>query len=510
MSELTPSALARWRADPVSFIEQVLRDPETNMPFVLFEAQRQFFAHAWRLDAAGRLLYPEQCFAAPKKAGKSAIAAMHLLTTTILFGGRFAEGYALANDLEQAQGRVFQAARRIVEASPLLKREAEITQTRITFPQTGAVIQAIGSDYAGAAGSNPCASSLWAYTSERSRRLFDEMIPPPTRKIACRLTTTYAGFSGESVLLEELYKRGMAQPEIAPGLRAGDGLLMAWHHEPVAPWQDEKWLAEMRRSLRPAQFLRMIECRFVTSESPFISLTQWDRCVDPDLSPVHIDTSLLIYVGVDASTKHDSSAIVACALDRKAQMVRLIFHRVFQPSPDEPLNFEQTIEQTLLDLSERYLLRKCLYDPWQMQASAQRLAKQGVRLEEFPQSPANLTSASQNLFELINAQGIVLYPDAGMRLAASRAVAIETPRGWRIGKQQQTHKIDLIVALAMAAHAAVKSQSESSYLSDMSWVSDSPAPDDAEAAARAIRERIYAHVLRTGGFWNAVQRGGWR
>jgi hypothetical protein len=32
---------------------------------------------------------------------------MLLLTTTLVFGGRFAEGYAVANDLEQAQGRVF-------------------------------------------------------------------------------------------------------------------------------------------------------------------------------------------------------------------------------------------------------------------------------------------------------------------------------------------------------------------------------------------------------------------
>jgi hypothetical protein len=38
---------------------------------------------------------------------------MHLLTTTLVFGGPFAEGYALANDLEQAQGRVFAAIRRI-------------------------------------------------------------------------------------------------------------------------------------------------------------------------------------------------------------------------------------------------------------------------------------------------------------------------------------------------------------------------------------------------------------
>ena len=133
---------------------------------------------------------------------------MHLLTTTLVFGGRFAEGYAVANDLEQAQGRVFQAARRICEASPHLRREANITQSRIEFPQTGAVIQAIGSDYAGAAGANPVISSfdeLWGYTSERSRRLWDEMVPSPTRRISCRLVTTYAGFEGESTLLEELY-----------------------------------------------------------------------------------------------------------------------------------------------------------------------------------------------------------------------------------------------------------------------------------------------------------------
>ena len=180
----------------------------------------------------------------------------------------------------------------------------------------------------------------------------------------------------------------------------------------------------MRRSLRPNQFLRMIECRFVTSESPFINMSAWDRCVDPGLSAVPVDKGLPIYVGVDASTKHDSTDIVAVHWDKRAQQVRLVFHRVFQPSPDEPLNFEETIGQTLLDLRGRFLLRKCLFDPWQLQASAQRLAKAGVRIEEFPQSPANLTLASQNLYGLIQGQSIVLYPDAGMRLAASRAVAI--------------------------------------------------------------------------------------
>jgi hypothetical protein len=34
-------------------------------------------------------------------------------------------------------------------------------------------------------------------------------------------------------------------------------------------------------------------------------------------------------------------------------------------------------------------------------------------------------------------------------------VAKETPRGWKISKEKQSHKIDAVVALAMACYAAV-------------------------------------------------------
>ena len=91
-----------------------------------------------------------------------------------------------------------------------------------------------------------------------------------------------------------------------------------------------------------------------------------------------------------------------------------------------------------------------------MQASAQRLRTAGVNMVEFPQSMPNLTSASQNLFELIKAQNLVAYPDADLRLAVQRSVAVENPRGWRIAKEKSSHKIDVVVALAQAALAAVQ------------------------------------------------------
>ena len=75
---------------------------------------------------------------------------------------------------------------------------------------------------------------------------------------------------------------------------------------------------------------------------------------------------------------------------------------------------------------------------------------------EFPQSVPKLTEASTNLYELIKARNLVVYPDADIRLSISRAVAIETSRGWRIAKEKQAHKIDVVVALAQAALGATQ------------------------------------------------------
>src|SRR5271166_1570953 len=107
MSDSYVSPFERWRREPISFIDEVLRNPSTGKPFELFSMQRQFFEHCWQRDADGRALYPLQLFGAIKKSAKSGTAALHVLTTIALYGGKFAEAYCVANDLQQAQERVF-------------------------------------------------------------------------------------------------------------------------------------------------------------------------------------------------------------------------------------------------------------------------------------------------------------------------------------------------------------------------------------------------------------------
>jgi phage terminase large subunit-like protein len=173
MTTLDGTTLKRWKNDPTSFVTEVLHDPETKRPFQLLPAEYQFMQFAFMLDDNGRLLYPEQVFSAPKKSGKSTLAALVTLTMVLLRSeGRGAEAIVVANSFDQAQSRVFTMCRRIVEASPLLRTEAKIGVDRIVIPALDASIVALASDAASAAGSNPTVS------------VCDEAGPSPPRKRA--------------------------------------------------------------------------------------------------------------------------------------------------------------------------------------------------------------------------------------------------------------------------------------------------------------------------------------
>jgi phage terminase large subunit-like protein len=76
---------------------------------VLYPTQARFLREALTPTADGRLPFPELLFSAPKKSGKTGMAAMATLYVVMCLGGHYAEGYRVANDFDQAQGRVFQA-----------------------------------------------------------------------------------------------------------------------------------------------------------------------------------------------------------------------------------------------------------------------------------------------------------------------------------------------------------------------------------------------------------------
>ena len=89
-------------------------------------------------------------------------------------------------------------------------------------------------------------------------------------------------------------------------------------------------------------------------------MTAWDKCVGTGSADAVSERDLSIWVGVDASIKHDSTAIVAVDWDEKARRVRLRRIMSFSPTEEQPSDFESAVEGTLLSLHKRFGSAKCV------------------------------------------------------------------------------------------------------------------------------------------------------
>ena len=128
----TQDDLSCYEGDPVAFM-RALVDPETGELFVPYPAQVRFLEEAFTVTDDGRLPFPELVFSAPKKSGKTAFGAVCLLYMVRVVGGKFAEGYCIANDYDQSKGRVFKAVARICEATDWLVETVTIQRDKIIF-----------------------------------------------------------------------------------------------------------------------------------------------------------------------------------------------------------------------------------------------------------------------------------------------------------------------------------------------------------------------------------------
>jgi hypothetical protein len=194
------------------------------------------------------------------------------------------------------------------------------------------------------------------------------------------------------------------------------------------------------------------------NDNDFIAdAAKWDKIVTL-AGPPASDPKLPIFAAVDAGIKRDSTGIVAVSIEH--DIVSLVYHAVYLPQPDAPLDIESTIEKTLIDLSKRFFLRVCVFDQHQMLSSSQRLRRLGLRLEEFKMVPSNIAAMSQNLFDLIRTQRLRVYPTKVLRDAVLNTVAKEHAGALHITKDRSSGKqTDIVVALAMAAFTATQHQS---------------------------------------------------
>ncbi len=447
-----------YKTDVCRYLQDHFCIIETKAPIVLEPWQvEQILTPLFEVDpATGLRKHTLALLGMPKKNGKSSISAA-ILNYFLFQDEDHGELILAANSREQSSWVIFEKLRQSLLMNPYQRRYVSINDDFIENRQTGTVARVIAQNYKTASGSNPSLvvfDELWSFEnteSDNARKFYEELTTVPTRKQPLTVITTYAGYDQES-LLWSLYSKGVEGTD--------PKMFFFWTNQNLASWITPEYLATQKERLRPNTYLRLHENRWTSGEDLFIDIADWDACVDPDHRPLIEDPGkdLRVVVAVDAGIKSDTSAVVAVA--KKDNRIMLVAHRKWTPSSENPIDIEETIEKYLLELKDRFNVIEVRYDPYQLHRTGTSLAKEGLNMVEFPQTVPNLTEMGQNLFDLIKGRNLQLYADADMRLHAQHSRARETPRGFRLVKGMSTKKIDLMIALAMAALGAIKNTSK--------------------------------------------------
>jgi hypothetical protein len=499
---IEPARVEKVRVPVDEWIEENLWDHttvnKTNWDFTnarrirLESFQRRILKKVLTPDAHGFFPYRTIVWSQPKKSGKTQIAGG--------VGAWYADQVespnvviTLANDREQSAGLIFASMVPTLHALGCKVPEHQTSKPEVRM-SNGTIIQAIANNYAGAAGGNyglTLWSELWAYTTERSRRLYDELVPVPTRKNSIRWIETYAGFEDESDLLLSIFLRIFTDPQETntqpkarpvPGLEdietdghpacweiQSEGLFVFWDHEhrllermQGSTARAEQFIREQTADLRLSTLIRLWQNRWQSTESSFILPEYYRKSVrltSERMSP-------MVLAG-DASQRNDTTALVGMErikvkiLGREIERFRTVLCRVWDPRGKD-IDLEETIAAEVKRIFDfGMMVGPFFYDSTQMHQVAVNLRKQGVPCVEFNQGTER-ERADTFLHKLYKQGRIDNYPHADLASHVTSAKAVENKfEGVRIVKgtlSSKGKKIDAAVAQSMATWKASTAQ----------------------------------------------------
>lgn len=444
--------------DPVEWIEVNFYITETRAPIQLVEYQKAVIREALAKDPDGLYRYSTVLYSDLKKSAKSAIAgavalylAWHYPYETVRIVG---------NDLKQADSRTFTYIKNAIELNPEISPQCKVIQYRIELPNH-TIIQAVAVDPKGEAGGGDlitCFTELWAYKNEASKKMWVETALSPLKfGKSIRWCETYAGYDGESPILEQLYDEGVVHGKpVDVGIEGlelarNKRMLALWNTRARCHWQTPEYYAHEATQYTPNEYSRIHENKWARSTDAFVPMAWWDAC-KVTMPTFHRLTPMVI--GIDAGVDSDLFAIVGVSRIDGVTYVRYV--NTWYPGSDGKIDFEEPRKE-LERLARDYNLECAAYDPYQLHYFSGLMSQSGVvYMREFPQAGKRL-EADKALYDAIRERTIAHAGDPVLREHvenANREAAADNKL--RIVKREAKKKIDATIATSMAHHTIIE------------------------------------------------------
>lgn len=380
----------------------------------------------------------------------------------------------VANDLKQADSRVAYYIRRSLELNPEMRAQVDILNYLVKLPNN-TKIEAVPIDPHGEAGGNDTLivfSELWGATSKAALKMWTEMtLSPMLYGQSMRWIETYAGYEGEAVILEQLYRQGVKEGRLVEGadqfdpplaLYENQSLLALWNDTPRLPWQSEEYYREESAILSPAEFNRVHRNQWASSLDSFIPIEWWDSS-KREIHPMYQDQPCIL--AADAAISGDcfgliliSAATAPTGLYSQLEVIpdHYAIRYVGKWTPPHGGRIEfAAVEAEIRRLSACYNVIELTYDPYQLEDMMQRLKREMVtHIHPFNQGKDRAV-ADKALKDAIRDQKVYHGGEADLREHLQNANAKAEDKELRIVKRSDNLKIDLAVSLSMALARAV-------------------------------------------------------
>jgi phage terminase large subunit-like protein len=423
----------------------------------------------------------------PRKAGKSTLAAGIGLYLLFADGEPGAEIYSAAADREQA-GIVFEMAKQMVAASPILAKRAESFKRAIVVNQTASAYKVLSSD------------AFTKHGLSAHGIIFDEVHAQPNRELWDVLTTsvgarrqpltvaiTTAGYDRHSLCFE-LYDHAC---------KVRDGVIDDPHFLPVifeagedddwkepATWRKahpglgvsvkEEFLADecVKAQHLPSfenTFRRLYLNQWTEQESRWISLDTWDACAGelPELDGREC------FAGLDLASTTDIAAlslvfevegrlyvrpffwVPAEGIKRRSERDRVPYDAwvragLIEATEGDVIDYD-VIRKRINELAEQYRIREIAVDRWNATQISTQLTGDGFEMVGFGQGMASMSGPMKELERRLLAKEIAHGGNAVLRWMAANVSATQDAAGnVKPDKSKSSGRIDGIVATIMA------------------------------------------------------------
>ncbi len=474
-----------------------VKGEKAGEPFILEPWQQAIVANlfGWKRPDGTRR-YREAFVFVARKNGKSSMAAGLALYMLFCDGEPGAEIYSAAAERDQA-ALVFDVAKRMVLAEPVLSTACRVYQKAITIESMGSSYKAISADANTKHGYNTHCAVIDELHAQRTRELVDVLMTSTgARRQPLIVHLTTSDFERESICNE---KHDYAC-KVRDGIIEDSSFLPVIYEASIDDeWDDpevwrkanpnlgvsvsEEYIAhECQRAQETPTFentFKRLHLNIKTEQDVrWIRMADWDGCATPvdagalkrrqcwgglDLATIS-DLAAFVLVFPNDDGRYDVLPFFWCPRDNAHQRERrdrvpyLTWARqgLIELTPGNSIDYRH-IRRRVNELGEKYRIVDIGYDPYNASHLATELGEEdGFELVQFRQGYLSMNEPTKELERLVINGQINHGGHAVLRWMAGNVTVKMDPAGnIKPDKQRSSEKIDGVVALIMAIGRAM-------------------------------------------------------